>query len=318
MAAKIMLAGEPMALFIAQQEGALDEVSSFSTAVAGAEFNVAVGLTRLGHQVSYLTKLGKDPFGKRIAQTMERNGINTGLIAWREDRATGFMMKSRTSRGDPDIFYFRKNSAASTISRGDIERVDFSDYGFLHLTGILLALSDTTLDAAECLIEKAKKNGLTIFFDPNLRPQLWKSREQMVSTLNRFAMKADYFLPGEKEGEVLMGSRDPEKIADYYRSRGVRNVIIKTGPKGAYCSTEGKSFLSPSFQPDKIVDTVGAGDGFAVGVLSAVAEGLSLEEAVCRGNAIGTIQIMNVGDNEGLPTPEELKNFMKSHERIKS
>jgi 2-dehydro-3-deoxygluconokinase len=313
MAAKIMLVGEPMALFIAQQEEALENVSSFSSAVAGAEFNVAVGLSRLGHEVGYLTKLGKDPFGKRIARVMEQNGIDSSLIQYHDERATGFMMKSKTSHGDPDIFYFRKNSAASTVTREDIDRVDFSGYGFLHITGIFPALSETTLDAAEYLVEKAKAKGMTVSFDPNLRPQLWKSKELMISTLNRFAEKADYFLPGEKEGEILMGSRDPEKIAEHYLKLGVKTVIVKIGPRGAYCATAERSFRSPTFKEDRIVDTVGAGDGFAVGIISSVAEGLSLEDAVRRANAIGTIQIMNVGDNEGLPTVPELEEFMKTH-----
>lgn len=305
-----------MTLFIAQQEGALESVSSFSSAVAGAEFNVAVGLSRLGHCAGYLTKLGEDPFGKRIANVMEQNGIDSSLVVYNTEHPTGFMMKSKTSHGDPDIFYFRKNSAASTINRADIDKVDFSGYGFLHITGIFPALSDITLDAAEYLVKRAKEEGLVVFFDPNLRPQLWKSKAEMVSTLNRFAQNADYFLPGTKEGEVLMGSCDPEKIAAYYLDLDVKNVIVKTGPKGAYFCNKEKSFFCPAFEEDKIVDTVGAGDGFAAGVISAVAEGLPPETAVRRGNAIGTIQIMHIGDNDGLPTREELTDFIKTHKQI--
>lgn len=313
MAKKIMLVGEPMGLFIAQQEGSLDSVSSFSSAVAGAEFNVAVGLSRLGHSVGYLSKLGDDPFGKHIARSMEENNIDSSLIFYTKERATGFMLKSKTSQGDPEIFYFRKNSAASTISREDIDKVDFSGYGFLHLTGILPALTDSTLEATEYLIERAKKAGLVVFFDPNLRPQLWKSQELMVSTLNRLAQSADYFLPGINEGEILMGSREPETIASYYLNLGVKNVIVKVGSQGAYFANSEKTFFSPAFKADKVVDTVGAGDGFAAGVISAVVEGLSLEDTIRRANAIGTIQVMNVGDNEGLPTREKLADFFNTH-----
>jgi len=310
---KIMLVGEPMGLFIANEEDPLDMVSSFTAAVAGAEFNVAVGLSRLGHQVGYLTKLGNDPFGKRIARTMEQNEISCKLISYSKEHPTGFMLKSKVSKGDPEIFYFRKNSAASTICRADIDRIDFSEYKILHMTGIFPALSEATLDTSKFLMEKAKTAGLTIFFDPNLRPQLWPNKAIMVTTLNALAEKADYFLPGVRECEILMGSRDPQIIAEYYLSRGVKHIIIKTGKQGAFAADKAGSFSCPTFQEDQIVDTVGAGDGFAAGIISAVNEGLSLKKAVLRANAIGTIQIQSSGDNDGLPTRDKLKCFIKTH-----
>jgi 2-dehydro-3-deoxygluconokinase len=104
MSKKIMLVGEPMGLFIATELGALDAVSSFSAAVAGAEFNVAVGLSRLGHTACYLTKFGNDPFGRRVLHTMEQNGISSDLVTFSEEHATGFMLKSKVQAGDPEIF----------------------------------------------------------------------------------------------------------------------------------------------------------------------------------------------------------------------
>ena len=86
---------------------------------------------------------------------------------------------------------------------------------------------------------------------------------------------------------------------------------------GAYAAGEGEAFQSPTYQETAVVDTVGAGDGFAAGVLSALREGLSLREAVRRGNAIGTIQIQHEGDNEGLPTREALEEFM-THTPLKT
>jgi 2-dehydro-3-deoxygluconokinase len=314
MSQKIMLVGEPMGLFIAQDENPLECVNQFSTAVAGAELNVAIGLTRLEHSVGYLTKLGTDPFGKRIVNTMKENGIDTSLISFSESLKTGFMLKSKVSSGDPEIYYYRKNSAASSISKADIDCVDFSQYGFLHMTGITPALSETTLEASYYLMEKAKENGLVIFFDPNLRPPLWQDKQTMVSTLNELAQNADYILPGCKEGEILMGSSKPEKIAEYYLKFGAKAVIVKTGKAGAFAATKEISFSLPTYPAKEIVDTVGAGDGFAAGVISAIMEGLSLKEAVDRGNAIGTIQVMSVGDNEGLPTRSELQKFMQENQ----
>lgn len=307
---KILTAGEPMGLFIAQEEALLEDVRHFSTSVAGAEFNVAVGLSRLGHTAGYLTKLGADPFGRQIVKVMNQNGIDTSLTVTTGERSTGFMLKSKTSRGDPDIYYYRKNSAASTLCVEDVKGADLTKWDALHMTGILPAISETAREASFYLMRKAKKAGIPVFFDPNLRPQLWPSRDEMVGTVNELASLADYVLPGKNEGEILCGSTDPTAIGAFYLGLGVGTVIVKTGGDGAWTARADGAFRIPAYEPREIVDTVGAGDGFAAGVISGVLEGLPLREAVRRGNAIGAIQIMSVSDNEGLPTRAELGRFM--------
>lgn len=305
-----ILVGEPMGLFIAQEEGELSDVSGYSMAVAGAEFNVAVGLARLNLPVTYLTRLGEDPFGQKIVRTLQRNGIGSEFVSFSKERSTGFMLKSKVSTGDPKIFYFRKGSAASTLSKEDVDRMDFSGYGFVHLTGIFPALSESTKEASFYLIKKAREHGLTVSFDPNLRPQLWPDTETMVQTLNEFAALSDYVLPGEAEGELLCGNRDPRKIGQFYLERGAKAVVTKMGSRGAYLMTEQDQELVPGFSIEKVVDTVGAGDGFAAGILSALMEGKNLYEAVRRANAVGAIQVTSIGDNDGLPSRAQLAGFM--------
>lgn len=305
-----ILVGEPMGLFIAQEEGKLSDVSGYSMAVAGAEFNVAVGLARLNMPVTYLTRLGEDPFGQKIVRTLQRNGIGSEFVSFSKERSTGFMLKSKVSTGDPKIFYFRKGSAASTLSKEDVDRMDFSGYGFVHLTGIFPALSESTKEASFYLIKKAREHGLTVSFDPNLRPQLWPDTETMVQTLNEFAALSDYVLPGEAEGELLCGDRDPRKIGQFYLERGAKAVVTKMGSRGAYLMTEQDQELVPGFSIEKVVDTVGAGDGFAAGILSALMEGKNLYEAVRRANAVGAIQVTSIGDNDGLPSRAQLAGFM--------
>lgn len=316
MAKGLLLAGEPMGLLIAQSEGSLDSVAGFTLAVAGAEFNVATGAARLGHFVSYLTKLGNDPFGTRITNTLTANKIDSSNVLTSDTNTTGFMLKSKVSKGDPEIFYFRKGSAVSTLDASDVEKIDFSKFDYVHLTGIFPALTDSTRAAMMALIKKAKELGLFISFDPNLRPQLWPSQEVMVKTLNELASYADLVLPGCGEGKILCGSEDPSKINDFYRSLGARMVVTKLGPDGALVREGDNEYKVPGFIIDKVVDTVGAGDGFACGVITGLMEGLSLEKAVERGAAIGAIQCTFAGDNEGLPTQEQLKEFMQSHKRV--
>lgn len=304
---KIILLGEAMGLFIAEEPGPLSQVGRFSASIAGAEYNVAVGLARLGHEPVYCTRLGADPMGRRIRDGLRANGIDGSLAIEAPEELTGFMMKSSTQEGDPDIAYYRKGSAASKITPHDIDRLDLFGCGRLHMTGIFPAVSDSALAAAKRLISRARALDLPISFDPNLRPQLWANEKQMVSTLNSLAEGAETVLPGVGEGKKLTGREDPAGIADFYHRLGAKNVVVKLGAEGAYFSEKGgESGVVSGFPVSRIVDTVGAGDGFAAGVISALAEGLSLREAAFRGNVIGAVQISNKGDNEGLPTKEKL------------
>lgn len=307
---KIVLVGEPMGLFVAEEEGELGYVEKFSASVAGAEYNVAVGLTRLGHKVAYCTKLGFDPMADRILAGMEKNKISTELVMRTKDYMTGFMLKGKTNAGDPKIAYFRKNSAASTLCPHDMDKLDLFECSHMHFTGITPAISDTAMAAIKRLIKRVKTLDMTVSFDPNLRPQLWKNEKTMISAMNSLAESADTVLPGISEGKLLTGHESPEGIAHFYHNMGVANVIVKLGAKGAYYSGPEGVGYADGFTVKKIVDTVGAGDGFAAGVISAMNEGLSLKEAAERGNVIGAVQLTSKSDNEALPTKRRLQNIM--------
>lgn len=310
---KIILMGEPMGLFMANETGPLSKVNTFTASIAGAEYNVAVGLARLGHTPAYCTRLGFDPLGERILDGMRQNHIATDLVTQVPGELTGFMMKSSTDQGDPDIAYYRKGSAASRLSAHDIDKLDLYGCQRLHVTGIFPAVSDSALSATRRLIARAKALELPISFDPNLRPQLWESEKKMAATLNSLAQGAETVLPGLGEGKLLTGQDTPEAVAAFYHRLGVKNVVVKLGKDGAYYSEkDGQSGYSPAFPVKKLVDTVGAGDGFAAGVISALAEGETLEEAAFRGNAIGAIQITHKSDNEGLPTREQLARIIQA------
>lgn len=313
----VLLVGEPMGLFIANETGRLEDVDEFTLTTCGAEFNVAVGLKRLDHDVTYMTRLGEDPFGKKIINMMRKTGISTEEIILSRTNPTGFMFKEKAEAGaDPGIFYFRKGSAASTLSAADVEKLDFTKFDIVHLTGITPALTQSCREASEAINRRAREAGCLFSFDPNLRPQLWPSKEIMSDYMNRMAAKSDLFLPGINEVKTILGESDPETAAGRYLSMGTGTVVLKLGAKGAYYAQRGgTSGYVDSFPVKKIVDTVGAGDGFAAGVLSGLREGLSLEEAVRRGCAVGAVQVMSKGDNDGLPYRDELDAFMAGREK---
>lgn len=311
----VLLVGEPMGLFIASEVGKLEDVSEFSLTTCGAEFNVAVGMKRLDNDVTYMTKLGEDPFGKKIIKMMQNTGISTDEIILSNTNPTGFMFKEKVSEGDPGIFYFRKGSAASTLCADDVEKLDYSKFDIVHLTGITPALTQSCREASEVLNRKAKENGCLFSFDPNLRPQLWPSKEVMADYINKMAAKSDIFLPGINEVKIILGESEPEVIARRYLDMGTKTIILKLGSLGAYyANNKGEFGYVKGYPVKKVIDTVGAGDGFATGVLTGLREGLSIEEAVRRGCAIGAIQVMSKGDNDGLPYRDELDAFMAGNE----
>jgi 2-dehydro-3-deoxygluconokinase len=307
---EVILFGEPMVMFVADNPGPLEDVEHFTRRLAGAEVNVAIGLRRLGHRVGYVTRLGKDTLGTYIKNKLISEGINTHIIT-DDQHFTGFQLKEKVPAGDPVVDYYRRNSAASHLCSGDIERLDFSGARLLHLTGIPPALSAETRAAAFRMIQKAREAGLLISFDPNLRPGLWDNKETMVQILNEIACQCDFVLPGYKEGLELMGSDDPERIAAYYLAQGVKMVTVKLGRRGSYTQSLNEQFRQACKPIDKIVDTVGAGDGFAVGIINGILEGLSLYATVERANAIGALQLRHEGDNEGLPTKDMLETYLE-------
>ncbi len=304
---EVVLFGEPLVVLIAEEGGSLKDVKEFTKRVAGAELNVCIGLNRLGHKPHFVTRLGdKDPFGDFIYETLERENFDMSSITMDEKKLTGFMLKSKVEDGDPDIFYYRKNSAASNMSPKDLNNIDFDKIKQVHVTGIACGVSDSCLLTAHVLVSRAKAAGVSVSFDPNLRRALWADEETMISSINDIAFKADLVMPGLKEGEILTGRNTPEGIADFYLSHGVKEVVVKVGADGCYYKTQTEEGYVPGVKVAKVVDTVGAGDAFACGVISGRLEGLSISEYVRRGNIMGALQVQVEGDNEGLPTREEL------------
>jgi dehydrogluconokinase len=302
----VLCFGETMAMLVAEQTGDLAAVSHYHKRIAGADSNVAIGLSRLGFNVAWLSRVGNDSLGRFVVDTLKGEGLDCTHVGVDSAHPTGFQFKSRVEDGsDPQVEYFRRGSAASHLSVADANEHLLSAR-HLHATGIPPALSAGTAELSRHLMRTMRSHGRSVSFDPNLRPSLWPNQTQMINEINELASLADWVLPGLAEGQLLTGYDDPADIAAFYLGRGAEAVAIKLGAHGAYYRTLQDEGFIAARRVEKVVDTVGAGDGFAVGVVSALLEHHSFADAVARGNFIGSRAVQSPGDMEGLPTREQL------------
>lgn len=300
--------GEAMLLLVADRPGPIEQAGCFYKRTAGAETNVAIGLARLGLKVGWASRLGADSMGRYLLAEMQREGIDCSRVECDPQARTGFQFKGRVTDGsDPPVEYHRKGSAASRMGPQDIDEPWLRSARHLHATGVFAAISETSRAAACRTLEVMRAAGRTISFDTNLRPTLWATPELMRHWINHLAVQADWVLPGLEEGRFLTGEQTPEAIAAWYRTRGAKLVVVKLGPEGAYYDGDGGTGHVPAFPVREVIDTVGAGDGFAVGLISALLEGRSVPDAVRRGTWIGARAVQVLGDTEGLPTRAELQ-----------
>jgi 2-dehydro-3-deoxygluconokinase len=305
----VALFGEAMMLLVADRPGPLENAEAFHKRTAGAETNVAIGLSRLGLKVGWASRLGTDSMARSLLATMKGEGIDCSHVICDPTQRTGFQFKGRVTDGsDPPVEYHRKGSAASQMGPADVDEAWLRSARHLHATGVFAAISDTSLQAALKTMDVMRAAGRTISFDTNLRPTLWASIETMRHWINELASRADWVLPGIEEGLLLTGHTEPEAVARFYRERGAKLVVVKLGAEGAYYDSDvAGTGRVDGFPVKEVIDTVGAGDGFAAGVVSALLEGKSVPEAVRRGAWIGARAVQVLGDTEGLPTRAELE-----------
>jgi 2-dehydro-3-deoxygluconokinase len=318
----LLTIGEPMAVFSADDvDVPISDVTHWSKHTAGAELNVAVGVARLELPATYVSAVGQDPFGNFLLNCLKKANVNCEHIHQTDAYQTGIYFKEQLTSGDPQVYYMRKNSAAANYQAQNLETIDYSQYAICHLSGIFPAISETASSAFRRLIELLQQNQIFTTYDPNLRPTLWESPEKMVRDLNLFAKYANLIVPGIKEGQVLCGTDNPEEIVKFYFSQSevTKYVIVKLGAQGAYFASRDQfnrssgGTIIPGYQVAKVVDTVGAGDGFSVGLISALLEGQTIEDAVRRACVIGALAVTQAGDNTGYPTREELQKHISQY-----
>ena len=306
----VLTIGETMILLEPVEEGSLKYVSNFKKKYGGAESNVAIGLTRLGSKVGWVSGMHDDPLGDFLISSIRGEGIDTSRVVYKEDTENAMYIKERTRPGVNYVYYYRTDAATSRLTFEDLDLEYLKQTKIIHLTGIMPMLSENCLELVQKVMKFAKEENILISFDPNLRHKLMKKYPNAKESLLDLCLQADILLPGLDEASFLTGLTAVEEIMHYFKEQGVQYIVIKDGEKGAYYLDEdGSVGKVESFKVDNVVDPIGAGDGFGAGVLNGLLNGLPIREAVEQGALIGSFVVQVKGDIEGLPTLKMLEDY---------
>jgi len=307
----VITIGETMVLFTPDSQGHMRYAKSFTKKFGGAESNVAFGLANLGHRVGWISRVGNDEFGKSLVSFVRGGGIDVSQVTVDEEAPTGLYFKELRTQSEIRVQYYRKGSAASRMNESHLDEEYMKQAKYLHITGITSALSESCYDMIHKAIRLARKNNVTVVFDPNLRTTLW-SEERARKVLKELVGLADIVLPGVDEGEFLYGTCNPEEIGHHCLDAGAKLAVVKVGDKGAWYINREEAKLVPGIPVTSVTDPVGAGDGFAAGFISGQLDKLTPEESIQRGNLVGSIVVQVDGDVEGLPDRSELTRYGSS------
>lgn len=297
----VVTIGDAMITFNPSATGPMRFVPTFERKIGGAELNVAIGCSRLGLKTGWISRLGNDEFGRHIFNTVRGEGIDVSQLELVDGYPTSLNFKEIMGDGSVRTFYYRTNSPTTALTIETLDEEYIKNSKILHITGIFPAVDKKkNIELIKHAISLAKKHGVLVSFDPNIRLKLW-SKEEARITLREYLPYVDILLTGEDEAELLMGTSDPIQVIEYSKEFGISYVAIKQGEKGSVGYHEGNYIEAPAFKSKKVVDTVGAGDGFDSGFLYGLINKWPLEKTLKFANVIGSMVVSVSGDNEGLP-----------------
>jgi 2-dehydro-3-deoxygluconokinase len=335
----VVALGESMVTFLPTRPGRLADVPSFDRAVGGAESNVACALAAAGHAVRWVSRVGTDGFGDHLVETIGGHGVDVSSVGRDPARPTGVYFRTAGDRATDahEVAYYRSGSAASAMSATTLDLAAVRAGRVLHLSGITAALSDDCLTLLRDLTAPQPDRPL-ISFDVNHRPGLWRSADG-PHVLLELARAADLVLVGEDEAEEAWGiTGGPTAIRTLLPEPAT--LVVKQGAHGATLFERAPEAADRPHTPRRasgptrtavppttartrataeapapadtttsvpaphvdVVASVGAGDAFAAGFLSATLRALPARARLRHGHLMAAAALTVPGDLATPPT----------------
>jgi 2-dehydro-3-deoxygluconokinase len=315
--AKIVSFGEILLRFTpAQLHERVFTAITFQRAYAGAESNVAIDLSILGHQVQYVTCLPDNPLGDGAVNSLREHGVDTRFIIRSGKRIGTYYIEHGASIRPTRVTYDREGSAIAMIRPGQFHWDEiFTGKDWYVLTGITPALSAACAEESLTALKKAKANGVQVAFDLNFRRTLW-SREEARKVLTPMMPYIDVLFANagsaydvfdieteqSEDWETLLASTRQAakalgKIGDFKLiALTTREQDSATENGWAGMLYDGNTFYESKKYRFQVVDRLGGGDAFFAGVLHGITHGWSLAATVEFGTAASALKHTLPGD----------------------
>lgn len=305
-----------------------EEITGFSAFVGGCPTNISVGTRRLGLRSSLLTGVGYDPVGDFILHFLQKEGVDTSFTAKKEGRRSSAVILGIEPPDKFPLVYYRENCADIGITIDDIQKAPIEKFKAILISGTGLSL-EPSRSATIFAAETAHENNVKVVLDIDFRADQWPDIQTFGTTVRSVLPCVDVIIgtseevkaaayTGSGEAEISHSQVNESKIeADLKTSvtrilaGGPEVLLLKTGSDGCiiHYSNGSEPEQAKGF-PVEIVNTLGAGDAFASGLLYGFINGWNWHKSARFGNACGAIVVTRHGCANFMPTVEEVEEFV--------
>lgn len=248
----------------------IEQTRSFDIYVGGTESNTAVGMSRLGLNVAWFSRLPNSPLGRYVSNRIQQYGVDTRYVVWTDDARLGtYFHEQAVSPRSSQIIYDRKDSAISLMKPEELPSALFVEDAarLLHVTGITLAIGENAMATVNEAVKKAKEFGWLVSFDTNYRSKLW-SPEEAVAGCDRVMAQSDIIFCPMGDYRVMYGDDSAETAIEILAEKYPDKLIVMTmGREGAMARlADGAKYTQPAIIAEE-VGRIGGGDAFSAGFL---------------------------------------------------